>query len=186
LHEAGDGAAAVVDDVGVVAGEERTAGAARSDKAPMVAPLVRVAVPADEPRTTPAAGRPYVTPTLVRSACQPPITDPAWTLTVTLPLPLVALIPVPNSPWASTLLLVLTCTEPVIEVGTGFIGWMSLSNPGLLRSIVPLLSASMPTAFEPFVVSIGPEEFTVMLPLPEERAVMPVPFPPEVVMPGPV
>jgi hypothetical protein len=158
---------------------------ARSDNAPMKPLLVRVEPPG-ELRKIPAACRPYVSPTPVRPACQPPFTDPAWTLTVTAPLPLVALIPVPNSPWASTSLFVVTFTEPVIGVGTGFIGWTSVSNPGLLRSIVPLLSASMPTAFEPFVVLIGPEEFTVMLPMPEERAVMPVPFPPEVVMPGPL
>ena len=65
----------------------------------MLPSLVRVAVPPAELRTTPAEGRPPKfpvgsEPTLLRSACQPPITDPAWTWTVTPPLPLVALIPV--------------------------------------------------------------------------------------------
>src|SRR5262249_34872591 len=72
---------------------------ARSDKAPMLPLLIRVAVPADEPRITPAADRPEVTPTLVTSGCQPPLINPPdGMLTVTPPLPPVALIAVPNCP----------------------------------------------------------------------------------------
>ena len=56
LHEAGDGA--VVDDAGVVAGKSGLPATARSDNAPMLPSLVRVAVPPVEPRITPAAGRP--------------------------------------------------------------------------------------------------------------------------------
>ena len=98
----------------------------------MLPKLVRVVVPPVEFRMTPAAGRPRLE-TPVRSACQPPLTDPPGAmLTVTLPTPF-AKIPLLNSP----------------------------------------------------VVVIGPEEVTLMLP-PLERAAMPMPFPPWVVMPGPV
>src|SRR6478736_10145208 len=95
---------------------------ARSDKAPMLPSLVRVAVPPVEPRITPAAGRPKparVEPTPSTSGCQPPITDtPGATLTVTL-LPgapgagsprLIALIPVLNCPVVEILLSALTST----------------------------------------------------------------------------
>ena len=54
LHEAGDGA--VVDDL-FVAGERGSPATARSDNAPMLPLLVRVAVPPVELRITPAAGR---------------------------------------------------------------------------------------------------------------------------------
>ncbi len=50
-------------------------------------------------------------------------------------------------------------------------------------SMVPA-SARTPIALTPLVV-IGPEEVTLMLP-PSEAAAMPMPFPPCVVMPGPV
>ena len=50
-------------------------------------------------------------------------------------------------------------------------------------TILPL-SARMPSEPEPSVV-VGPEEFTVMPPLPE-RAAMPMALPPWVLMPGPV
>src|SRR6516162_1547873 len=186
---------------------------ARSDKAPMLPPsLVRVAVPPAEPRITPAAGRPKVGPTLVRSACQPPVTDPPdGMLTVTLlpPVPLIpvltALIAVLNCPVVDTL-AALTCTGPVVEaaqmpcasapcveITSGAV--TVIGPPGvsiglfmivlLLLRILPL-SARMPNAPEPFVV-IGPdkEESTVTLPL-TERAAMPMPFPPSVVMPRPV
>src|SRR4029077_9915414 len=97
---------------------------ARSDKAPMLPLLVRVAGPPLEPRITPADGRPKVGPTLVRSGCHPPITNtPCATLTATLPpgVPvagspvLIALIPVLNCPVVETLLVALTCTVPVVD-----------------------------------------------------------------------
>ena len=85
---------------------------ARSDKAPMLPSLVRVAVPPVEFRITPADGRlNQLTPALSRSACQPPITDPPGaTLTVTFPFA-VALIAVLNSPLVVTLAAVI-CTNP--------------------------------------------------------------------------
>src|SRR5262245_50144624 len=105
---------------------------ARSDNAPMLPLLISVAGPPVEFRVTPAAGRPNAGPTLVRSGCQPPITDPPDTMLMALPL-VVATIPLLNSP---------------VDV-------------------------------------IGPEEVTFMLPLPD-CARIPTPFPPSVVMPGPV
>jgi hypothetical protein len=78
--------------------------------------LVRVAMPPIELRKTPVACKPYVGPTLVRSACQPPVTDPPDAmLTATPPVPAVALIAVPNCPNVDTL-VALTCTDPVVEV----------------------------------------------------------------------
>ena len=72
-------------------------------------------MPPVELRITPAAGRPRGGPTLVRSACQPPITDPPdGMLTVTSPPPAVALIPVLNCPVVDTL-VALTCTVPVVD-----------------------------------------------------------------------
>ena len=60
--------------------------------------LVRVPVPPDEFRMTPAAGRPKGPEPPVRPACQPPITDtPDAMLTATLP-PVIATIPLLNSP----------------------------------------------------------------------------------------
>ena len=97
---------------------------ARSDSAPMLPSLVRVAVPPVELRITPAAGRAknVLEPTPVTPACHPPITDtPGATLTATLPpgVPgspvLIALIPVLNCPVVETLLIALTCTVPVVE-----------------------------------------------------------------------
>ena len=61
---------------------------ARSDSAPMLPSLFRVAVPPVEFRITPAAGRAksVLEPTPVTPACHPPFTDtPCVTLTVTLP-----------------------------------------------------------------------------------------------------
>ena len=58
LHEAGDGA--VVDDAVLLLRKNGLPATARSDSAPMLPLLVRVAVPPDEPRITPAAGRPKV------------------------------------------------------------------------------------------------------------------------------
>ena len=140
---------------------------ARSDSAPMLPLLVRVAVPPDEPRITPAAGSPLTSPTLVRSACHPPITDPPdATLTATLP-PAVALIAAPNCPMVST-----SVALTVTVAGCGPVK----KNP---------LSALIPIALEPSVVLIGPKELMVILP-PPEKAAMPLPFPPLVVMPGPV
>src|SRR5262249_61388827 len=52
--------------------------------------------------------------------------------------------------------------------------------PKIVALIMLLLSARMPTAPEPVVV-IGPEELTLTFPLPE-RAAMPTPFSPWVVM----
>src|SRR5262249_53585003 len=86
---------------------------ARSDNAPMLPLLVSVAVPVSELKITPAAGRPGrpgrssrpkgLEPTLVRSACQPPFTDPPGAmLTATSPPP-VALIAVLNCPVVDTL-----------------------------------------------------------------------------------
>ena len=91
---------------------------ARSDSAPMLPLLVRVAMPPVEFRITPADGRPGrpkgLEPTPVRRACQPPITDPPTDLTVTSPPP-VALIAVLNCPVVDTL-VALTCTGPVVEL----------------------------------------------------------------------
>src|SRR5262249_414879 len=106
---------------------------ARSDKAPMLPLLVRVALPPADPSTTPGEGRPPKfpkgagpegsVPTPARSACQPPITDPPGVmLTITLPpgapvagIPvLVAFIPALNRPVVDTL-VALTCTGPVVE-----------------------------------------------------------------------
>src|SRR5262245_59422540 len=175
---------------------------ARSDSAPMLPSLVRVAVPPIELRITPAAGRPKVGPTLVRSVCQPPITDPPdGMLTVTLPPPvplipvLTALIAVLNCPLVDTL-VALTCTGPVVEAAqmpcasapcveiapdaVTVMGPPGVSI-GLFTILLPLLrilplSARMPNAPE-LVVVIGPEELTPALPL-TERAAMPMPFPP--------
>src|SRR5262249_50083391 len=153
---------------------------------------------------TPAAGRPGrpgrssrpkgLEPTLVRSACQPPLTDPP-TLTLTSPPP-VALIAVLNCPVEDTL-VALTCTVPVVELAQipcelapcvemapVAVTLMGPPAPGGAPKIVALitlpLSAKMPIAPGPVVV-IGPRESTLMLPLPA-RAAMPMPFPPSVVM----
>src|SRR5262249_44827388 len=174
---------------------------ARSDNAPMLPSLVSVAVPLAELKITPAAGRPGrpsrpkgLEPTLVRSACQPPFTDPP-TLTVTSPPP-VALIAVLNCPVVDTF-IALTCTvlvvelaqmpcefAPCVEIAPNVVTLMGPPAPGGAPKIVALiilpLSARMPSAPEPVVV-IGPTETTLMLPLPE-RAAMPMPFPPWVVM----
>ena len=123
---------------------------ARSDSAPMLPSLVRVAVPPAELRITPAAGRAksVLEPTPVTPACHPPITDtPGATLTATLPpgVPvagtpvLIALIPVLNCPVVETLLVALTCTVPVVE------------------------AAQMPCASAPCVV-IAPDAVTVTFP----------------------
>ena len=121
---------------------------ARSDKAPMLPSLVRVAVPPFELRITPAAGRAksVLEPTPVTPACHPPFTDtPCATLTATLPpgVPgsplLIALIPVLNCPVVETLLNALTCTVPVVE------------------------AAQMPCAPAPSVV-IAPDAVTMMFP----------------------
>ena len=143
---------------------------ARSDNAPMLPLLVRVAVPPVELRITPAAGRPKKRePTLVRSACQPPITDaPCAMLTVTPPPP-VALIPVLNCPVVETLLVALTCTVPVVEVAQipcDLAPCVVIAPDAVTVIGPPPLSATMPRAPEPFVV-IGPVELTLMLPLPE-------------------
>jgi hypothetical protein len=135
-----------------------------------------------ELRITPAAGRPRKfpvgsEPTLVRSACQPPITDPPdGMLTVTLPPPvplipgLTALIPALNCPVVDTVVAV-TCTglvvelaqmpcdtSPVVEIGPDAV--TMTAPPGceglpfeLFRNAP--LSATMPSAPVPFVV-IGP------------------------------
>ena len=149
----------------VVLGSPATA---RSDNAPMLPSLVRVAVPPVELRITPAAGRPKsVEPTPVRSACQPPITDtPGATLTVTLPRgPPVALIPVLNCPVVETL-----CRIDLHRAGRrGGPDAMRFSALRRDRPVRPTaavnvivyvpLSATMPSASAPFVV-IGPEEVT--------------------------
>ena len=161
---------------------------ARSDNAPMLPSLVRVAVPPVELRITPAAGRPKVGPTLVRSACQPPITDaPCGMLTVTPPPP-VALIPVLNCPGVETLLVALTCTVPVVvevaQIPCDLEPCVVIAPDAATVTGPPPLSATMPRAPEPFVV-IGPVELILMLPLPE-AARIPAPPPPTIVMPGPV
>src|SRR6516225_11335734 len=139
--------------------------------------FVRLAVPPPFAlRKTPAAGRPdteLILPGgvteegglpgrrgvsgLVKAvACQPPIIDPPdGMLTVTPPLPPFALIAVPNCSGVDTLLAV-TCTGPVIKVGV---------SPRTVSRNVPL-SARIPTASElSDVTLIGPEAFTVTLPL---------------------
>ena len=163
---------------------------ARSDSAPMLPSLVRVAVPPVELRITPAAGRAksVLEPTPVTPACHPPITDtPCATLTATL-LPgvpgspvLIALIPVLNCPVVETLLIALTSTVPVVEaaqmpcasapcvvIAPDDVTVMFPPGPGpgglsVALYIVPL-SATMPSASTPFVV-IGPDEATVTPPL---------------------
>src|SRR6516165_1990764 len=136
--------------------------------------FVRIALPTPFAlRNTPAAGRPDTELMLPRGvteagglpgrsgvaglvkavACQPPIIDPD-VFTVTPPLPPFALIAVPYCPGVDTLLAV-TCTSPVVKAG-GFPPDIALRN-------VPL-SARIPTASEPSA-TIGPEAFTVTLPL---------------------
>src|SRR6516225_6435528 len=165
------------EEVGLAKKEGSGLATARSDKAPMLPLLVRVAVPPPtEPRTTPAADRPEVTPTLVTSGCQPPLINPPdGMVTVTPPLPPVALIAVPNSPWVDTLLAV-TSTGPVIKVVGRFCA--------VLRKVP--LSARIPIALEPSAL-IGPvarEASTVTLPLAvvaswlPDTATMPMPPPP--------
>ena len=115
--------------------ENRLLATARSDSAPMLPLLVRVAVPPDEPRITPAAGRPKAGPTLVRSACQPPITDtPDAMLTATLP-PVIATIPLLNSPVV------------VIAPVPGKVITLMLPLPDCVR---------IPTPFPPSTVMPGP------------------------------
>src|SRR4029077_7233359 len=155
-------------------------------------------------------------PTLVRSACQPPITDPPdGMLTIALPPPvplipgLTALMPTLYCPMADTF-VALTCTGPVVElaqmpratspnveIAPGAV--IMTAPPGceglpfeLLRNAP--LSSTMPSEPVPFVV-IGPDELIVILPLPPKAeelagpfvsARMPMPPPPLVVMPEPV
>src|SRR6516164_5588132 len=148
--------------------------------------FVRLAVPAPFAlRKMPAAGRPDtelmlpggVTEVggvpgrrgvagLVKAvACQPPIIDtPDGMFTVTPPLPPFALIAVPNCPGVDTLLAV-TCTSPVIKVG---------ARPRTVLRNVPL-SARIPTASElSAVMLIGPEAFTVTLPLATPAPLLPL------------
>src|SRR6516164_5177908 len=99
-------------------------------------------------------------------------------LTITPPLPPVALIAVPNSPGVETLLLVVTSTSPVIVVG---------ERPPELNTLrIKPLSARIPTALEPSA-TIGPvamEASAVTVPLwvvasgLPARATMPRPAPP--------
>jgi hypothetical protein len=168
-------------------GKSRLLATARSDKAPMLPSLVRVAVPPFELRITPAAGRAknVLEPTPV--SCHPPFTDtPCATLTATLPpgVPgsplLIALIPVLNCPVVETLLSASTCTVPVVEaaqmpcatapcvvIAPDAVTMMfppgSAGAPCVALRIVPL-SATMPSASAPLVV-IGPDEAIVMPPL---------------------
>src|SRR6516165_1111056 len=151
----------------------------------MLPPFVRIAVPAPFAlRKTPAAGRPDtelmlpggvtegvgglpgrrgVAGIVKAVACQPPIIDPD-VFTVTPPLPPFALIAVPNCPGVDTLLAV-TCTSPVIKVG---------ARPRTVLRNVPL-SARIPTASElSAVMLIGPEAFTVTLPLAAAAPLLPL------------
>src|SRR6516165_7533607 len=159
--------------------------------------FVRIALPTPFAlRNTPAAGRPDTelmlprgvtevgglpgrrgVPGIVKAvACQPPIIDPD-VFTVTPPLPPFALIAVPNCPGVDTLLAV-TCTSPVSKV---------IGRPLFVLRKVPL-SARIPTASGPSAL-IGPEAFTVTLPLAvaaswlPDTAAMPRPPPPWTVMP---
>src|SRR5215471_21190852 len=133
---------------------------ARSDSAPILPPLVRIAVPPPFAlKKMPAAGRPDIELMLPAGvteagdlpgrrgvaggvkgiACQPRMIDPPdGMFTVTPPLPPFALIAVPNCPGVDTLLAV-TCTGPVIKV---------IGRPPFVLRSVPL-SARIPTASEP-------------------------------------
>ena len=104
-------------------------------------------------------------------------------LTVTPPLPPVALIAVPKFPRVDTLLAV-TSTNPVIVVG---------GRPPELNTLrIKPLSARIPTAFEPSAMIGPPEAFTVTLPLwvvallLPLTATMPSPPPPWTIKLGPV
>ena len=132
---------------------------ARSDSAPMLPKLVRVAVPPAELKTTPAEGRPPKfpvgsEPTLVRSACQPPITDPPdgmLTLTLPPPVPLIpglaALIPTLNCPGVDTFVAV-TCTLPVVELA---------QMPCDTSPCVEIAPDAAPTLMLPFSKRVVPE-----------------------------
>ena len=147
---------------------------ARSESAPMLPKLFRVAVPPLEFRITPAAGRPKRPEPPVRPACQPPFTDPPGAMLTVAPSAPFATIPVLNCPVVVTF-VAFTSTVPGVPVNTG-VARNSLGK--LLTKLVA--SAKMPIEPEPFVV-IWPMDVTLMLP-PPERAAMPMPFPPNVVM----
>src|SRR5262249_39132677 len=110
----------------------RAPATARSDNAPMLPPLVRVASPPAESRMTPAAGRPKPPDPPVRPVCQPPITDPLDVMLMEAPPPVIAIIPLLNS--------------PVVVIG-----------PEEVTFMLPLPEAArIPTPFPPSAVMPGP------------------------------
>src|SRR4029077_9263878 len=120
---------------------------ARSDSAPILPSLFRVAVPLAEPKITPAAGSLYSEPMVLGSlgllrengvACQPPITEPPdATLTVTLPPVPAALSPVmTGTDNVSTLGGVATRGRKPVAAGPRLVALIAVLNCPVVDTLV--------------------------------------------------